>query len=496
MTDYPLLHETGWLDVLLRHKGMDASGFALRFAGRKDWPVREIAEQLHCYPRAEAKLGELHRPGMIYLREALEQASGFAAATWRARTWLAVVKAEPTGRSKTTRVADLTGGLGIDTAAFALAGAQVDYCERNPMLAAIARHNHELLGLDTRIRWHTGDSMEWLATWKQGDLQQNSIQQDSSDPDCNQQDSNQQKASQQEKDQPEFRKLDLLYIDPSRRPGGKRVLSLLDSEPDITRHLARIRSAANRYLVKLSPMMDPVDAARSLEDCVSVTAVSVDGELKELLADCIPAQDHDGAAHRPDPVFRSVMLDASGRERFRFSSDSNDTGLDAAPNAASDVSLDAVSDAAPNAASDVSLDAVNDAAANAVSEQGGEAGSLLFEPDPALYKMRLIDEAARRYGLDRIHPEIGYLTSSESAPGPFPGKVYRIRRILPFKPRALRKWLAENGLTRVHIHQRGFPLTVDELYKKLGCRMGEDAHLFATLMRDGQKVLIVADRIG
>ena len=455
-TDYPLLHEPGWLDVLLRHQGVDASGFALRFASRKDLPVREIAEQIHCYPRAEAKLGELHRPGMIYLREALEQASGFAAATWRARTWLALIKAEPTDRSKTTRVADLTGGLGIDTAAFALAGAQVDYCERNPMLVAIARHNHELLGLDTRIRWHTGDSMEWLAS----------------------------------------RKLDLLYIDPSRRPGGKRVLSLLDSEPDITRHLVEIRSAAHRYLVKLSPMMDPVDAARSLEDCVSVTAVSVDGELKELLADCIPAQDHDGAAHRPDPVFRSVMLDASGRERFRFSSDSNDTGLDAAPNAASDVSLDAVSDAAPNAASDVSLDAVNDAAANAVSEQGGEAGSLLFEPDPALYKMRLIDEAARRYGLDRIHPEIGYLTSSESAPGPFPGKVYRIRRILPFKPRALRKWLAENGLTRVHIHQRGFPLTVDELYKKLGCRMGEDAHLFATLTRDGQKVLIVADRIG
>ncbi len=522
MTDYPLLHETGWLDVLLRHKGMDASGFALRFAGRKDWPVREIAEQLHCYPRAEAKLGELHRPGMIYLREALEQASGFAAATWRARTWLAVVKAEPTGRSKTTRVADLTGGLGIDTAAFALAGAQVDYCERNPMLAAIARHNHELLGLDTRIRWHTGDSMEWLATWKQGDLQQNSIQQDSSDPDCNQQDSNQQKASQQEKDQPEFRKLDLLYIDPSRRPGGKRVLSLLDSEPDITRHLARIRSAANRYLVKLSPMMDPVDAARSLEDCVSVTAVSVDGELKELLSDCIPVQsqgehDHveqnyDGAGRRPDPVFRAVMLDASGRERFRFCSDNNDTGSDAdpetvsyagpdtvsdvSPHAVSDPGPDTASDPGPHAASDPGPGAVSDPGPDAVSEQGGEAGSLLFEPDPALFKMRLIDEAARRYGLDRIHPEIGYLTSSDSAPGSFPGKVYRIRWTHPFKPRVLRKWLAENGLTRVHIHQRGFPLTVEELYKKLGCRMGEEAHLFATLSRDGQKALIVADRIG
>ncbi len=461
-TDHPLLQDPGWLDVMLRHYDLDASGFALRFAGRTGWPVREIAEQRHCYPRAEAKLGLLHRPGMIYLREALEQASGFAAATWRAQTWVAAGGSP----GHNYRVADLTGGLGVDSAAFARAGAQVDYCERQPVLAAIARHNHGLLELAPRIRWHTGDGMEWLA-------------------------SRPQEGSQNESGLPEARKLDLIYIDPSRRPGGKRVLSLQDSEPDVTRHLALIRSATHRYLIKLSPMMDPVDAARSLEDCVAVIAVSVDGELKELLADCIPVQGEKQAQgqrqgssgqHRTPvqykhPVHHAVMLDASGNERFRFSNESG----------------------APGATGTAGTPGSHDTS-TAAEMRAGPAGTLLFEPDPALFKMRLIDEAARRYGLVRIHPEIGYLTNRPESPEPypsdFPGKTYRIRHILTFKPRALRKWMAENELAGVHIHQRGFPLTVDQLYRKLGCRMGEDAHLFATTAHDGQKVVIVADRIG
>lgn len=539
-SDYPLLHDTGWLDVMLRHQGVDASEFALRFSGRKDWPVREIAEQLHCYPRAEVKLGALHRPGMIYLREALEQASGYATATWRARNW--VTNGEKSKRSaistddansgsrlqenpdssskpdRTFRVADLTGGLGIDTAAFVLAGAEVAYCERNPKLTAIARHNHELLGLDTRICWHTGDSMEWLATRKQGAIQQNSIQQNCSDPECNRKNSIQQEASQEKASQPrgshsvdshsETLKLDLLYIDPSRRSGGRRVHSLQDSEPDITRYLTLFRSAAHRYLIKLSPMMDPVDAARALEDCISVTAVSVDGELKELLADCIPPQDQSSATPRPDPVLRAVMVDTSGNERFRFSSESAEDGSGGQMESLRPSrSPEPQSGTSPNTESQSGTSPNTEPQSGTTPNPGTQpspacdphymlSGSLLFEPDPALYKMRLIDEAVRRYGLDRIHPEIGYLTGPDTAPEMFPGKVYRIRRTLPFKPRALRKWLVDNGLTRVHIHQRGFPLTVDQLYSKLGCRMGEEAHLFATLSGDGQKVLIVADRTG
>jgi hypothetical protein len=233
-----------------------------------------------------------------------------------------------------------------------------------------------------------------------------------------------------------------------------------------------------------------VDAARSLEDCVAVIAVSVDGELKELLADCIPATGQVEPASRRPPAHMAVLLDASGNERFRLVSTED------------------------------SLQATHTEPWTPIA-MAGPPGSLLFEPDPSLFKMRLIDEAARRFGLERIHPEIGYLTNgplrasgfepappalsgkpspalppSPSTPGAFPGKMFRIRHVLPYKPRRLKKWLAENGLGGVHIHQRGFPLTVDQLYRKLGCRMGEEAHLFATAAHDSQHVIIVTDRIG
>ena len=51
------------------------------------------------------------------------------------------------------RIADLTGGLGVDSWAMSAAAASVDYCERDGALCAAARHNFPLLG-DGNIRVH------------------------------------------------------------------------------------------------------------------------------------------------------------------------------------------------------------------------------------------------------------------------------------------------------------------------------------------------------
>ena len=484
--DYPLLNTPGWHELLERHRGEDAAGFVLRFGGKQEWPVREIAEQLHCYPRAEAKLGPLHRPGMIYLREALEQASGYAAASWRAANWMrktgedgvggnsagsgvtgsGVTGSESPG-NRETLIADLTGGLGIDTAGFALAGAKVHYCERNETLAGIARHNHKLLGISDRVDWHEGDGLEWLRSWNtQGG-----------------------------------HKFELVYIDPSRRPDGDRVVTISQSEPDITVHQDLLRAAANRWLIKLSPMMDPVEVMRALPDCAAIIAVSVRGELKELLAECTPAQNSNQGETRKNSRGETRQ---SRQEETRQSrqGETRQNSRDETRPVVGETHMRAV-------VLDKTGDELYDSGMihhrpenDAEGVPAVPAGSLLLEPDPSILKMKLIDETARRFGLSRIHPEIGYLTDGKRRSGPeqrppvfFPGKTFRIRRILPFKPRKLKRWLAQDGLTKVHIHQRGFPLTVDQLYRKLGCSMGEQAHLFATPAHDGQYVLIVTEKM-
>jgi len=426
---HPLERFPEWINILEAHRDTSAGDFALRYRDKRDWPVREIAEQIHCYPRAEEKLGSLHRRGMIYTREALEQASGYAAATFRATGWAA------------TKVADLTGGLGIDSAAWALSGAHVTYYEQNAALAGIARHNHQLLGIGGQVRYYIGDAMELLADRKAG-----------SGPD-----------SPGNVPNP-----DLIYMDPSRRASGRRVRRLDEYQPRVPDHLALIRSSAGRYLIKLSPMLDTADLMRQLPDVRRFLAVSVDGEVKELLADCQPDQTPDS---EPGNIAgkEAVLLDRYGSVHFHA------------------VEGDHRDSAAQREDSGTSTPA-------GTPVWKRPAGEYLFEADPAIFKMRLINEVAQKFGLRRIHPEIGYLTGGGPVPD-FPGRTYHVRQIHPFKPKKIRKWLEENDLRRVHIHRRGFPLTVEQLYKKLACTMGEGAHLIATMDDRGDLIIVVADMV-
>jgi len=93
--------------ALLEEPGSDdPADFAMRFQGRKDIPARAIAEQIACRRKAVKKLPMLSLHGLLYTSLALEQASGEAAAAYKA----SIMNGE--------RAIDLTGGLGVDTIFF------------------------------------------------------------------------------------------------------------------------------------------------------------------------------------------------------------------------------------------------------------------------------------------------------------------------------------------------------------------------------------------
>lgn len=146
------------------------------------------------------------------------------------------------------RVADLTGGMGVDSIAFARRAEEVDYVERDEQLCRLMEHNSKALGLEN-IRVHCADSMEWLAA--------------------------------------DGRRFDLLFIDPARRSAtGRKVAAFEDCTPDILQHLALLRSRCRRLMVKASPMIDIDLACRQLGDVAEVHVVSVKGECKEVLFVC------------------------------------------------------------------------------------------------------------------------------------------------------------------------------------------------------------------
>ena len=90
--------------VLLAEKQSDdPAAFAMQFHGRKDLPVRAMAEQIGCRQKAAKKLPALSRHNLLYTPLALEQSSGERTAEYKS----AIMSGK--------RVIDLSGGLGVDT---------------------------------------------------------------------------------------------------------------------------------------------------------------------------------------------------------------------------------------------------------------------------------------------------------------------------------------------------------------------------------------------
>lgn len=152
------------------------------------------------------------------------------------------------------RIADLTGGMGIDS--FALAGwkaeeaveVEVNYVEQDPELCNLARSNAKVLGLEN-IRVHCGDSMEWLR-------QQSGC-------------------------------FDLIFVDPARRDKqGRKVAAFEDCTPDILAHQELLLSKGKEILVKASPMIDISLAASQLRNISDIYVIAVHGECKEVLFRC------------------------------------------------------------------------------------------------------------------------------------------------------------------------------------------------------------------
>lgn len=149
-----------------------------------------------------------------------------------------------------TNVVDLTGGMGVDTLAFAKVACRVDYVERDPALCALMERNLRALGVGN-VAVHSADSIEWLSNNSEL-ITPNSA----------------------------------LYIDPARRSAtGRKVAAFEDCTPNILEHLPLLRSCG-RLLVKASPMADIDLACRQLGCVDEVHVVAVKGECKELLFLC------------------------------------------------------------------------------------------------------------------------------------------------------------------------------------------------------------------
>lgn len=153
-----------------------------------------------------------------------------------------------------SRIADLTGGLGVDSWAFSKVASEVLYNEMKSELAAAAEHNFRALGVtNVKVR-----SFELSVI--PGESHTNlSLILDGFEP-------------------------DVIFLDPARRADDDRkVFRLEDCTPNVLELLPDLLEAAPYVLLKLSPMADITLAVKQLGSVREVHVVASGGECKELL---------------------------------------------------------------------------------------------------------------------------------------------------------------------------------------------------------------------
>ncbi len=357
-------------------------------------------------------------PSLVYPKPlAGEQCSSSATAFYKASLLQELAASAAKG---CLRVADLTGGLGVDAWAFSQVATEVLYNEMDADLADAARHNFAALGR-SNIRVScaeiTADSLSAVL----GNFAP-----------------------------------DVIFLDPARRSAsGQKVFRLADCSPDLIALKDSLLRLCPTVLVKVSPMADIAQLGRELGDWLqAVHVVAVGDECKELLL----------LLQRPgDPVRLAVRI---GRYAVQL------------PAAWSGSRM--LREAFFQVLCDEEHPAGGQREARYLADEAElKAARWLFVPGPALTKAGAFNLPCRQFGLVKLGRSTHlYVPSGVVFPAGLLswGKSYRICSVLPLDKAGIRE--AATRWPKADVTARNLPLDSEGLRKRLGIKTGGAIHLF------------------
>ena len=260
----------------------------------------------------------------------------------------------------------------------------------------------------------------------------------------------------------------LIYLDPARRDmHGARTYALADCTPDVTTMMDNLLRHSHYVLLKLSPMLDWRKAIADLSPhhVQEVHIVAVDNECKELLL-LLDRQDTN-SQHFQSSIFNLQFstapclfcIDIHSRDGVR---------IDYSPS----------SQSLPIEEKEIYSQELE--------------GSFLYEPNVAVMKAGCFRELAADFNVRQLAPNSHLFTSATQVTG-FPGRSFRITAITTMNKRDLRTRLGH--LQRANISVRNFPLTADELRRRLKLADGGTDYIFATTLSNGDHVVILCTKL-
>ena len=318
------------------------------------------------------------------------------------------------------KVADLTGGLGVDSWAFSEVAEEVLYNEMNPALAAAARHNFKALRVTNifiKNSEATSDSLKDIF----GDFRP-----------------------------------DVIFLDPARRDSaGKKVFLLEDCSPDVLKILPELFGISRFVLLKLSPMADITMAVERLDRTYEeylekasgkgwngqwvreVHVVASGGECKELL----------------------ILLDREWNEGYSLTCREDGKTLTFKPEEITKAKAGYPDSTFARIIFEPGKSLTKAGVSNAICERFG------------LVKL------ARFTHLYTISEPLSDSESEQrTAPLKDFGKVFYVKEILPLNKSSMK----DVGKRYPHseVSAKNIPMSSDELRTRLKVKSGDDAHIF------------------
>jgi hypothetical protein len=255
-----------WVDEV--YKNHDNSAFVSTKL-IKNWGAdAPFLSQLHSLlPKIAKKLPTFFAVQMLTDARALEQSTSEAVARWKAKAFPAA------------RLLSLTGGLGVDDWAWAISGTEVHSVDPNEALNECVIHNAERLNIEIHRTTNTAENELELLESRLGEAGYN-----------------------------------LIYIDPDRRPNGTRKsFDAADYLPNVFELIGKHAHIAPRWLIKMSPMVDPTWIHNQFSCRTKIFAVGLNGEVKEILVEAFPNEARSDAMD-VDAICLETWLDEATQE--------------------------------------------------------------------------------------------------------------------------------------------------------------------------------------
>lgn len=235
----------------------------------------------------------------------------------------------------------------------------------------------------------------------------------------------------------------VIYLDPARRDvNGAKTYAIEDCTPDVVELCDELVEKADAVIIKLSPMLDWHAAVEKLKYVEEVHIVSVDNECKELL----------------------LVLRNNARQPVKLFCVNNENVF------------------------------VTTQEQSVVSELSNsiDNATCLYEPNASIMKAGCFNQISLRYKVSVVGKN-SHLFVSNNEVNDFPGRRFRIISTSSFNKKELRQKLA--GVERANITVRNFPLSVEQLRKRLKIKDGGDVYIFATTVWNDQHALIICKKM-